>query len=224
MSAKSALLMICLLGSGLSIDPPKANGQVTAFDTTGESPDNQPDLADTSRASVDTAIGDTAAVTDTIAGRDTTARSDTTDAGDTTSSRDTTAASDTATTTDTSRAQDTAAAPATTAGPAASAEPVDSILSSACSGAATVARGLLVIVFAPEATVGDRTAAAESVKGKLLRPASSSEPGAYYLRVSSGGGEFGLRAAADELIQLPQVRQVGSRACPSTPLLQDKPQ
>ena len=99
-------------------------------------------------------------------------------------------------------------------------EPVDSILSAACSGPAggtSVARDLLVIVFGPEAGAQERAAAAKSVDGKLLGPVSSGERGAYYLRVPSGGGEHGLRAAADQLIQLSQVRQVGSRTCPRPP-------
>jgi hypothetical protein len=166
------------------------------------------DTASAVVAGTDTAaLGDTASVTGPLADGDTT-RSDTTSASDTTEANDTT------TLPDTTQAQDTAPARDTTARPAASAEPGDSILIAACSGGATVARDLLVVVFAPEATDEERTAAAESVEGKLLRPVSSSEPGAYYLRVPSGGGEFGLRAAADELIQLAPVRQVGSRACP----------
>lgn len=104
---------------------------------------------------------------------------------------------------------------------AASKEPRDSILSAACSGpggSSAVARDLLVVVFAPEAGTRERRAAAKTVKGKLLGPVSSEEPGgAYYVRVPSGGDEYRLRLAADHLVQLQQVRQVGSRACPSLP-------
>jgi hypothetical protein len=78
---------------------------------------------------------------------------------------------------------------------------------------------LLVVVFAPEAGVAERTAAARSVHGTLLGRVTSGEPGAYYLRLPSGGGgeEYRLRAAADQLILLDKVRQVGSRACPPLP-------
>ena len=95
--------------------------------------------------------------------------------------------------------------------------PVDSILRKACrgsEGSATLARDLLVIVFAAEAGRADRAALVREVKGKLLGPVSS-EPGAYYLRVPTGGQESRLRAAADELVRSGLVRQVGSRACPS---------
>ena len=97
-------------------------------------------------------------------------------------------------------------------------EAADSILVGACSGPspATVARDLLVIVFGTSVGAGKRAAAARSVNGKLLGPVTG-EPDAYYLRVPGGGRESRLRAAADELIQLPQVRQVGSRACPRLP-------
>jgi hypothetical protein len=111
------------------------------------------------------------------------------------------------------------AAATTTDTAATSPEPADSILISACGGpggAATVARDLLVIVFAPGIGPDERTGAAKTVRGKLLGPVSG-EPGAYYLRVPAGGGEFQLRTAADQLIRLSQVRQVGSRACPPPP-------
>jgi hypothetical protein len=94
--------------------------------------------------------------------------------------------------------------------------PTDSVLTAACtgpSGSASVARDLLVVVFTPEAGKQDRAAAAKRVAGKLVGPVSS-QPGAYYLRVPTEGQEFRLRAAADELAQLAQVQQVGSRACP----------
>jgi len=93
--------------------------------------------------------------------------------------------------------------------------PVDSILSGACGSPdappVTIARDLLVVVFTKEAGARERATAARRVKGKLVGQA---EPGAYYLRVPAGGGEVGLRHAADQLSLLPQVRQVGSRSCP----------
>jgi hypothetical protein len=94
-------------------------------------------------------------------------------------------------------------------------EPADSILSAACgAGSTAVARDLLVIVFAPEAGSADRAAVAKAVGGRLLGSMNSGEPGAYYLRVPSGGNEYRLRVAADKLILLNMVRQVGSRSCP----------
>ena len=95
--------------------------------------------------------------------------------------------------------------------------PVDSILRKACrgsGGSATLARDLLVVVFAPEAARADRAALAREVGGKLLGPVSS-EPGAYYLKVPTRGQEHRLRAAADELVRSGLVRRVGTRACPS---------
>ena len=95
------------------------------------------------------------------------------------------------------------------------AAPVDSVLSAACGGAGgspTVARDLLVVVFAPETGSAERAAAAKSVDGKLV---GSAEPGAYYLQVPAKGQEHLLRAAADRLVQLGYVRRVGSRACPA---------
>lgn len=103
---------------------------------------------------------------------------------------------------------------------AVSMESGDSILNAACSGPGgptTIARDLLVVIFAPDADAGERATAVKSVEGKLLGPVSLEEPGAFYLRVPSGGEEYRLRIAADPLVQLPQVRQVGSRACPSLP-------
>jgi hypothetical protein len=96
-------------------------------------------------------------------------------------------------------------------------EPTDSILSAACSGSTAVARDLLVIVFAPEARAAERAAIAKTVDGRLLGSVTSGQPGAYYLRVPSGGNEYQLRVAADRLILLDMVRQVGSRTCPPPP-------
>jgi hypothetical protein len=115
------------------------------------------------------------------------------------------------------KAPGTATKPGTAPAPP---QPADSILSAACSGPAgskAVARDLLVILFAPEAGAADRVAVAKTVGGTLLGSVTSGEPGAYYLRVPSGGDEYKLRVAADKLILLDIVRQVGSRACPPLP-------
>ena len=102
--------------------------------------------------------------------------------------------------------------------PAAAATPLptDSILSTACSASAgptSTAPDLLVVIFTAETGSADRAAVAKSVKGRLLGQAVS-EPGAYYLWVPAEGQEHRLRAAADQLVRSPAVRQVGSRACP----------
>jgi hypothetical protein len=68
-----------------------------------------------------------------------------------------------------------------------------------------------VVVFAAEAGAAERAAAARTVNGKLMGRA---EPGGHYLQVPTRGNEAGLRIAANQLSLLPQVRQVGSRACP----------
>jgi hypothetical protein len=91
--------------------------------------------------------------------------------------------------------------------------PVDSVLAEACQSGESLARDLLVVVFSDEAGAEERKVAARSVRGTLLGPVNS-EPGAYYLRVPSGGEEFQLRAAADQLAQLSQVQQVASQTCP----------
>ena len=98
---------------------------------------------------------------------------------------------------------------ATTVPPA----PADSLLTAACRGGGStrIAEDLLVVLFAPDVGSRERAAIAKSVKGKLM---SSPEPGVYYVRLPKGGGEAGLRAAADQLSQRAEVRQVGSRACP----------
>ena len=107
----------------------------------------------------------------------------------------------------------------TTGTTAARPEPTDSILSAACgaAGSTAVARDLLVIVFAPEARAADRATVAKTVDGRLLGSVPSGGPGTYYLRVPSGGNEYRLRAAADRLILLDMVRQVGSRTYPPPP-------
>ena len=110
--------------------------------------------------------------------------------------------------------------PGTTPGTtAARPEPADSILRAACgaAGSTAVARDLLVIVFAPEASAADRATVAKTVDGRLLGSVTSAGRGAYYLRVPSGGNEYRLRVAADRLILLDMVRQVGSRTCPPLP-------
>ena len=95
--------------------------------------------------------------------------------------------------------------------------PRDSILDVACSGPARpriIAPDLLVVVFASGVTAEERAEAAGSVGGKLV---GSPEPGVFYLRVPAGGDEYRLRVTADQLSLLPQVRQVGNRACPTNP-------
>jgi hypothetical protein len=92
--------------------------------------------------------------------------------------------------------------------------PSDSILNLACGGAPgrTTALDLLVVVFARDATAEERASASATVGGKLV---GSPEPGTFYVRVPAKGDEYRLRAAADQLSLLPQVRQVGNRACPA---------
>ena len=190
MSIYSTFLATWLLGLSLLIVPRATFGQAPTSDSTAVKPDSQPPLTD----SVPT-TGVTPAYSDTVqrAHPDSVPKKDST-----------------RTTSDTAHS------------PGAAKAPSDSILSAACSGPAgpaTVARDLLVVVFAPEAGAAERAAAAKSVHGTLLGRVTSGEPGAYYLRVPSGGGgeEYRLRAAADQLIQLDKVRQVGSRACPPLP-------
>jgi hypothetical protein len=180
MSLQSTLLALCLLGSGLLIEPPSALGQAPASDSTA------PVASDSQRTAADS-----------LQKTDTTPPRPRPDSG---SKTDTT---------------HPPSAPSGTVGP--SPQPRDSILTAACGGPGTVAQDLLVIVFGPEAGARERAAAAKSVDGKLLGPVGSGEPGGYYLRVPTGGNEFRLRLASDQLIQLPQVRQVGSRTCPPLP-------
>jgi hypothetical protein len=198
MSLHSTLPTIWLLGLGLLIVPPAASGQAPASDTTAQStPDSQPTLTDsvqrTFRVASDT--GPQRAHPDSGTGADSTRAA-----------------------TDTVRPK--APGTGTTSGTtAARPEPVDSILSAACrgTGSTAVARDLLVIVFAPESSAAERAAVARTVDGTLLGSVTSGEPGAYYLRVPSGGNEYRLRVAADSLILLDMVRQVGSRTCPPLP-------
>jgi len=203
MSLHSTYLATWLLGLGLLIVPPATSGQAPASDSTAPAPSNSQPAPTDSVPKADAAQ----ATSDTELQRphlDSASRAD--------NSR---AVSDTA------RPQGArGAAPADTATATATTAPPDSILATACGGPeglATVARDLLVVVFTPEAGDAERAAAAKNVDGTLLGPVTSGEPGAYYLSVPSGGEEYRLRVAADQLIQLNMVRQVGSRACP--PLL-----
>ena len=192
--------------------PPAAFGQTTSRDTTAGAPTDTLAVAPSdSLAATDDSVpapGDTRSVppTDTV---DTIPRPNS-------DSVPPAGGADTATTQDSVPAaatRDSASRPAA----AAPAAPVDSILSAACGGpegSATIARDLLVLVFAPEAGPAERAAAANSVNGRLT---GSGEPGVYYVRLPSGMGEAGLRAATDNLSRHPQVRQVGTRACPALP-------
>jgi hypothetical protein len=196
MSLHSTLLTSWLLGSGVLIVPPATSAQAPAADSTGQAPsDSQPALTDsmqTSRAS--------RATPDTVLPESASAAESTQAASDTVRTK----APGTASTSDTA---------------ATLTEPADSILAAACrgpAGATSVARDLLVIVFAPEAAAAERAAVAKTVDGSLLGPVTS-EPGAYYLRVLTGGNEYQLRVVSDKLILLDMVRQVGSRACPALP-------
>jgi hypothetical protein len=196
MSWYSTFLTTWLLGLGLLIGPTASSAQVPASDSTAQAAsDSLPALSDSMRSSgASQEAGDSAQR----------ARPDSASAADSTPATSDTVPSKphgSATTSDTA---------------ATHTEPADSILRAACSGAAgstAVARDLLVIIFAPEATAAERVAVAKAVDGSLLGSVTS-EPGAYYLRVPSGGDEYRLRVAADSLIQLDMVRQVGSRACP----------
>ena len=178
--------------SQLLIAPPAASAQVPATDTTAPAP------SDTTAASDSLAAGgDTASLPE----RDTT---------DTASRSD--SVPDSLRTAPSAPARGSSVRARVDSVPAA---PVDSVLSAACgeaAGSTTIARDLLVVVFAPEAGPAERAAAAKSVDGKLV---GSAEPGAYYLKVPARGQEHLLRAAADQLVQLAYVRQVGSRACPA---------
>jgi hypothetical protein len=202
MSLHSTLLATWLLGLGLLIVPRAASGQVPASDSTAPAAsDSQPAPTD-SVPKADTAQ----ATSDTVLQRpqpDSASRADSTRA-----------------VSDTAGPQGArGAAPADTATATATTAPPDSILTTACGGPegpTTVARDLLVVIFASQAGDAERAAAAKSVDGELVG-AVTGEPGAFYLRVPSGGEEYRLRVASDQLIQLDMVRQVGSRACPPLP-------
>jgi hypothetical protein len=201
MSLHSTLLATWLLGSGLLIVPPSMSAQVPASDSAA------PAAADSQTAPADTVptTGGAQGSSDSVlqpAAPESTATADSARA-----------------TSDTTR-QPGGGNASTSDSAVTPSAPSDSILRVACSGPsgpATVARDLLVVVFAPEAGAAERAAAAKSVDGTLVGPVTG-EPGSYYLRVPSGGGEYQLRVASDQLIQLDMVRQVGSRACPALPL------
>lgn len=199
MSLNHILAFITLLGASSVASPSKLCGQVpdSSATTTAQS-DSQPASPDTTR------------------------RADTVGVSSSDSLRP---ASPDSTPTDTARASSDSIKPAardsgrSSAGPQTlnsdtAKAPVDSVLAVACQSGEPLARDLLVVVFGAEAGAEERKAAAKSVGGTLLGPVNS-EPGAYYLRVPSGGEEFQLRAAADRLAQLSQVSQVGSQTCPA---------
>lgn len=201
MSLHSPLLATLLPGLVFLISPPPATGQVPASDSAA------PAASDSVQPS-----GASPLPSDSVRVQPGRGSAPTADTAQTSSDTILQSGGRSAGALDTASA-DTAAADTTTA-PTTSA---DSILSAACSDpgdGTTIARDLLVIVFAPEAGAGERAAAAESVDGRLLGLAPSGQPGAYYLEVPSGGEEHRLRAAADQLILLGTVRQVGARACP----------
>jgi len=175
MQRKSTLLATLLLRLILIIEPPHAEAQAPASDTTGRvASDSQAAARDTSRGARDS-VNSGGAARDTPGGSDTTGARDAIGGKDTTRRRDTTAAGDSTRRDTTSRKS------------AEPRQPADSILAAACTGGSSVARDLLVVVFAPDAGSKERAAAAKRVNGKLLGPVSSSEPGAYYFRVLAGG-------------------------------------
>jgi hypothetical protein len=204
MSLNPTFLATWLLGLGLLIVPPRASGQVPASDSAARAPsDSQPSPTDSAQTT-----GVSQSPSDTGLQRA---------APDSVSTADSTRAPADSDSTRAPADSDRTRAPADTVQRP---EPPDSILGAACggpAGPATVARDLLVVVFAPEAGASERAATAKSVDGTLLGPVTG-EPGAYYLRVPSGGEEYQLRVASDQLIQLDLIRQVGSRACPRLPL------
>jgi hypothetical protein len=187
------VLALSVSVSQLLIVPPAASAQTPATDTTAPAPSDT-----TARAPLDSLAA--GADTASLAARDTT---------DTASRSD--SVPDSLRTAPSAPARGGSVRARSDSVPAA---PVDSVLTAACNGAGsiTIARDLLVVVFAPEAGPVERAAAAKSVDGKLV---GSAEPGAYYLQVPARGQEHLLRAAADELVQLAYVHQVGSRACPA---------
>ena len=149
MSLLSTLPATWLLGLGFLIVAPDLAGQVPASDTLPKT------ASDSQRT-----LGDSGQKTDTAK-----ATADTAKAASDTVQR---AGPDSASKSDSNRASP--AGPAGTAGQPAA--PPDSIMSAACAGSAALARDLLVVVFAPEAGARERTAAAKSVGGTLLGPAS----------------------------------------------------
>jgi hypothetical protein len=200
MSLSPTLLKICLLGLAFPLGVSDGLAQTSTSDTAARvASDSQPASRDSlvprdsSRATSDTAPRQ--ARPDSNPSRDSTRAS-------LDSTRDSTRSAATGSPTPKS---------ATTT----SMQPVDSVLRAACGapGASTVAPDLLVVVFDPAAGAKERVAAAKGVRGTLLGRVAA-EPNAFYVRTPTGGGEFGLRAAADQLALEPIVRQVGSRNCP----------
>lgn len=212
MSLHLVRIAMCLLGLAA---PAKAVGQTPASDSTGRSArDSSLAPPDSANSAASASAGDSISAADTSRSASDTSRPA---ALETTGARPGRSVSDTP--------QAGAVADSSKPPVAAASPPVDSILSEACSGSAaptSTARDLLVVVFAPEAGRSDRMDVARSVKGRLLG-AVSSEPGAYYLWVPAGGREYQLRAAADQLVRWPAVRQVGSRACPSPAPVESTP-
>ena len=208
MSMHPIVFAFWLVASSFVVLPPTVAGQDSKADTaTAPVPDSQPSLSDSALASDSVALVDSTPSSADSLGAPQVGQADT--GG---SARDSSGVPGAA---DSTKARAAAAAP-----PA----PVDSILSAACAGSegsSTVAPNLLVVVFTAESGAAQRAAAARSIKGKLVGRAT---PVGYYIRVPGGGGEMSLRAYADQLSQLRQVREVGSRACPPISSSQSAPQ
>lgn len=197
MSLHHIVFAFWLVASSLVVLPPTVAGQESQADSaTTPFPDSQPALSDSALAGDSVTLADS-----TPSPADSLGPPQVGQADSGRSARDSTGVPATA---DSTKAR-AAAAPAA---------PVDSILTAACAGAegsSSVAPNLLVVVFTAESGPAQRAAAARSIKGKLVGRAT---PVGYYIQVPGGGGEMSLRAYADQLSQLRQVRQVGSRACP----------
>jgi hypothetical protein len=215
MSMHHIAFAVCLMASSVVILPPAAAGQAsTAESTSAAAPDSQPDPTD-SAATGAVLPTDTIGASGSASGGDSVPPVDSTPSSslDTLDSSQAAQADTGAPGRDTTRAPGAADSTKTRAA-AAPAAPVDSILSAACAasgGSTSVAPNLLVVLFTAESGAAQRAAAAGSIKGKLVGRAT---PEGYYIRVPGGGGEMKLRAYADRLSRLTQVRQVGSRACP----------
>jgi hypothetical protein len=223
MSVHHIVLASCLIAFPVGILPPALWGQTPGADTApAYSPYGQPQPGDTADSAASTSgtrsrppeadsvsVADSAFATDTATAGDTIRPPDSLRLG---TSAPPPGADSARTTADSIRSpgvRDSAKAV-----PTAAPQRVDRVLSAACGGpdaSVTIARDLLVVAFAEDAGATERAAAASSVKGKLI---GQPEPGVYYMRIPAGGGEVGLRMAADQLSLLPQVRQVGSRSCP----------
>jgi hypothetical protein len=215
MSMHHIAFAVCLMASSVVILPPAAAGQAsTTESTSAAAPDSQPAATD-STATGAVLPTDTIGASGSASGGDSVPPVDSTPSSslDTLDSSQAAQADTGAPGRDTTRAPGAADSTKTRAA-AAPAAPVDSILSAACAasgGSTSVAPNLLVVLFTVESGAAQRAAAARSIKGKLVGRAT---PEGYYIRVPGGGGEMKLRAYADRLSRLTQVRQVGSRACP----------